>query len=186
MESNRVEPGRPPLGSSPSDTLPHPGNVEQSGHRARGEDQPIPAHRLRPTAGIAHLQPVSHQIDGVHQPRDQVHPGQGLRQRHRDRPRIENPAGHIGQQRGVQQVVLREDQRHLHPGGLVAQQPAHPPGALKFREPPPRRSPPAAAFPVRSPTHHPPAASTVHPCSAASAFPPPRAARPGPTASACR
>jgi len=86
-------------------------------------------------------------VDAVDLAEHEAHPGQRVLQRHADRARVDDPAGDLGQQWQVQEVVGRVDHDDV---GRAAGAPQQPPGRLEPREAGPNdHDPHARALPAR-------------------------------------
>ena len=110
-----------------------------AGHRqqlvdAAGGQQQLVVRQLAPGALRAEVRhPAAGEVHILDRAEHQPYAGQGVRDGHGDPPRVEHAAGHLGQQRQVEEVVGRVDQADLggaaqpaaqRPGGVVAGEPA--------------------------------------------------------------
>lgn len=101
-------------GLQPAGMPGQPGDVEQLGHRSGREHQPVPGHGMAAFLGVAVGQGVPGEVDRVHPAAHGVHAAQRIGQRHSDEPRVDHPAGDVGQQRCVQHVVDGGDHCDVH------------------------------------------------------------------------
>ena len=111
--------------AEPVAVLGDAGNGQQLVDAARGEQQPVVGHDAAIALGPDHADPPAAEIDLFRCADQQPGSGAGIWQRHGHPARIQHAAGHLGQQRQVQEIVGRVDQHDLDPGGLL---PAEVPG----------------------------------------------------------
>jgi hypothetical protein len=94
------------------------GYIEQPSHRSWRQDQPIPRQRPYPALRIGERQRVPIEVNTVHPAAHRVYALERSSQRDTDKPRVDQPAGHIGQQRRVQHVIDRRNNGHVHVRGF--------------------------------------------------------------------
>ncbi len=90
-----------------------PGDVEGAGHVARGEHQQVVAFHAGLAGDRAHDAGAGVQVQSDRRAGHQSGAVQRAAQRYGHRHRGQQPRGHLRQQRTVDQVVARGDQRHL-------------------------------------------------------------------------
>ncbi len=112
----------------------HSGHGQQLVDAARGDQQAVVAHRSPIAFRVDEPELPGVEVDAVN--RAEYQPGTGARgaQRHRDLARVENACGHLGQQRQVEEVVIRIDQDDLEGAVHASADPGETTGGVQSGE----------------------------------------------------
>jgi len=88
-------------------------HIEQPGDRSRRQDQTIPGQVVRPLLRVGERQAATVEVDGVHSAANRTHTVKRVGEWDRDKTGVDHATCHIRQQRRVQHVVNRRDDRDV-------------------------------------------------------------------------